>query len=277
MDGIATGLNTRDLIDKLIAVESQGLQRLETTRSVWQIRQKAWSDIGQKLGRFEQSASALESDAVWAEGDVEKLLGMVKSFVDAYNATLDTVSSHLQERRVINPKTATDRTRGALFSDAGLTRLASQLRKAMSDPADAPLAANIGISTGAPGATYSSETSSGRITLNEEKLRSALTSDPNGVRTVLTGSAVDPSIVGIAGRSGGVASQWLASGQIELSVAGASRQAERLQESIERAQNRLDKRRARYERIFTRLEASIGALQGKGNWLQSQIAQMNGA
>jgi flagellar hook-associated protein 2 len=113
--------------------------------------------------------------------DPEALKTKVKAFVTAYNSTVDSIRTKLQEKPVKGATTGTDAVKGLFYGDTLLSGMLSSMRSEIGGLAD------LGISTGNPSGTGkpSDDAVAGRLTLDDAKLTAALTADPAALRTRL--------------------------------------------------------------------------------------------
>ncbi len=160
---------------------------------------------------FDSSDADSEPITFETQTDSDKIIDAIQSFVDDYNALVKEVRE--QYATIPNEKSSTDHSRymplteedrasmsesaiaayeekakqGILFGSTELAGLHDALRNAVSfltknsDSADATKLANMGIST-----AYESGLTT--LDLDVDKLRSALESDPDGVRDMFTKS-----------------------------------------------------------------------------------------
>lgn len=162
--------------------------------------------------------------------DPNAVVQAATSFVSAYNATVDAIRSQTTQTRVTNPASTSDAAQGALFNDTGLNGILSSLRSVVSTPiAGAPSALNqlaqLGITTGAStgSGTLSQDSIAGRLTLDSAALRTALSTNPDGVQKLLgatTGTdGVGQAIEGVLNpltQAGGTMAGRLASSTAQL-------------------------------------------------------------
>ncbi len=85
--------------------------------------------------------------------NTEAVTSKVQAFVDQYNSTIDFIQSKLDEERVARPQTQSDREKGILRGDTGLSILLSRLRSSATDvvsgrPVALDQLSEIGITTG---------------------------------------------------------------------------------------------------------------------------------
>lgn len=143
---------------------------------------------------FNNVSEAGKTTTVNVSQDTDKIVDNVKKFVDMYNTLLDSLNDKLSEERYSDYKPLTKEQEaemteeqikkwnekaksGLLYNNSQVRALVSDMREALYTPVDAvdskynSLSA-IGITT---------TTTKGHVTLDEDKLRKALTEDPDCV------------------------------------------------------------------------------------------------
>ena len=143
---------------------------------------------------FNNISEAGKTTTVNVSQDTDKIVDNVKKFVDMYNTMLDSLNDKLSEERYSDYKPLTKEQEaemteeqikkwnekaksGLLYNNSQVRTLVSDMREALYTPVDAvdskynSLSA-IGITT---------TTTKGHVTLDEDKLRKALTEDPDCV------------------------------------------------------------------------------------------------
>src|SRR3954453_11791593 len=128
--------------------------------------------------------------------DTANVTAKMKAFVDQYNSTLDFVRSKLDEKKVVNPQTAADQQKGLLHGDTMLEGILSQLRLAMTatyaagNPTTLDQMGEIGVSTGGPSSgALNADSIEGKLVFDSAKFSAALTSDPNSVKNLMSGTS----------------------------------------------------------------------------------------
>lgn len=209
--------------------------------------------------------------------DAEKVKAKVQAFVDAYNSATDLIRSKLAEKKVANPSTATDFTRGALRGDPTLNATLAKLRQIVGgEQADGTAStidtfAELGVkipavtSSGAPTA----EGKAGKVTLDASALLAALAAKPDevekAIRDATTGlgtkltAALDP----VVKASGGF---------LTRSTAAADSEFSRIGTQLTDFDRRLSLKEKRLRAQFTALETALNGSQSQTAWLQGQIA-----
>jgi flagellar hook-associated protein 2 len=205
----------------------------------------------------------------------------IQDFVKQYNAVLDQVYQKTQgESRVTNPKTLGDYLQGPMARDVGYSQVAFDLRnQAMQSvqglPAGATMLSEIGIKTDF---SIGGGANNGHLTIDDAALDAALRANPTGVQDVLgkvgTGTGITADD-GIVRRVSELVSQLRVGGRVDASMQGATAQIKSIQDSIDRAQDRLTRKQAYYEHMFASLESTLGKIQSQGSWLQGQLAQLS--
>ncbi|HSV30820.1 MAG TPA: flagellar filament capping protein FliD [Atribacteraceae bacterium] len=181
----------------------------------------------------------------------------IRGFISNYNEVLDTIKQLTR----YNPET---RDQGVFLGNFVVSNLRHQLERVVSGiVASAPPETN---SLPMIGIRLSRE---GRLQLEDpEKLRTALTDNLNGVRSLFTGGiATDLSdtLRNLTTSNGGVL--WLERDRFQQRLTQIDRR-------IQSMEHVLALRETRLRRQFTRLEEVLGDLQAQGNWLTQQIQRM---
>ena len=170
----------------------------------------------------------------------------------------------LRRRRQLDPDrhrdqtkyNATTKTSGALAGDASVRDLSSALLDAI-NPGDGTTLADIGIQTD----RY------GKLVFNEEKFAEAYAADAAAVTAKLSGAT------GLAARieevATGASDKY--EGSITTSITGRTTGIDRLNDSIEAWDERLELRRRTLTRQFTALETALSQMNSQSSWLTSQI------
>lgn len=216
-------------------------------------------------------------------GDPAGIKQKLKDFVDQYNAVIDLVNAKTSETKVVNAKTLADYLKGPMARDYGMSSVAFDVRRWTTDTVTGlPDAFNalddIGITTGAVSSGYSPQNTSGRLVIDEAKLDAALAADPAAVQSLLThvGGGAGRQDDGISRRVSDLVSELRVGGRVDAGLQGASRQIRDLQSRIDRFEDRLERKRLYYDRMFSSLESTLGKLQSQGQWLSGQLGALSG-
>jgi flagellar hook-associated protein 2 len=203
--------------------------------------------------------------------DAEAVVAKAKAFVTAYNGTVDALRAAIGERP--GPAGTGAVGKGAFYADGLYTDLLGNLNRAISETVAglAPgrnQAATIGLSSGAATGAMSADSLSGRMVLDESRLRDALTSDPAGVAALLGGDAPQ----GIAARLDAVLDRFSgSSGALGGRVAAETARLAGYRASIDQANVRLAQRESLLRAQFTTMERSLGQLRDLQTRFGSQL------
>jgi flagellar hook-associated protein 2 len=205
----------------------------------------------------------------------------VKAFVDAYNAAVDLMTAKVTEKRVANPQTDADARKGALFSDNTVQAVMDSLRGRISNhmqagnPTTYDELAEIGVSTGAAtgDATFSQDAVKGKLTLDSAKLTAALSADPTSVQRLLGG------ITGTNGFSqafsGALDPYSQAGGIFDQRIDSAGTELKGLADSLLRMDDRLARKQASLQKMFTALEVALQKSKSQGQELMAKLGVPN--
>ena len=199
--------------------------------------------------------------------DRDGIKSKVKAFVDAYNAVVDTTRGKLSEQSVKSPTSDFQAARGQLYGDSGMTSMLSRLRQDMADVVSAAGINDLGdLGIAIPKATGASspEAKAGKLVLDEAKLTRALDTDFTAVKSFLATFSKDVETF-VKGQTGGT-------GIIDDRIKNGDATAKRIQQQIDRANERLDAREKRLKAQFAAMELALQNSQTQGAWLQGQIA-----
>ena len=199
--------------------------------------------------------------------DRDGIKSKVKAFVDAYNAVVDTTRGKLSEQSVKSPTSDFQAARGQLYGDSGMTSMLSRLRQDMADVVSAAGINDLGdLGIAIPKATGASspEAKAGKLVLDEAKLTQALDTDFTAVKSFLATFSKDVETF-VKGQTGGT-------GIIDDRIKNGDATAKRIQQQIDRANERLDAREKRLKAQFAAMELALQNSQTQGAWLQGQIA-----
>ncbi|MFO7173837.1 MAG: flagellar filament capping protein FliD [Bacillota bacterium] len=223
--------------------------------------------------------------------DLDAAVANIKAWVDKYNATLDLITTRLQEQTVQNPTTDADRKKGLLRGDFLLSNLKSRLRQAVSNPvtANPPLAYDrlsaIGITT-----SGADRGLSGKLEIDETKLRNALATNPEAVLALFNqetdvdgNGTVTADEQGIAVRLLRELEAYIASGTrtvggitvraglIPARLDELQRVIDDYERRIEAFERVLDQREQSLYRQFTAMEMALSSLQNQATYLAQQL------
>jgi flagellar hook-associated protein 2 len=194
----------------------------------------------------------------------------INTFVTQYNKVISDVQTQLQQQ-----PSSSDPTQGTLYGDPELQDLLTQMRSMMYTagsglPTGAATMDDIGVGTGATtgGGAESQSALAGNLTLNATALTNMLTSNPSGVKSILSSwSSRFVNTVDNASNPGGT---------ISARMAGDNSQISNLGNQISSMQSALTDKQNFLVQEFAQLEAALSSNQSESSWLTSQIASLPG-
>jgi len=237
--------------------------------------------------------------------DIDKTIANVKAFVDSYNTMLGAVTSEMNETKYRDFLPLTDAQKadmkendikaweekarsGLLRRDPILSDMITNLRSAFSTPisgltGDYRSASSIGIITGSyideDGNITTESSNGGKLYVNEDELRKALTEDPDIVYKIFGSSGDTKETKGVAQR---LYDQMYTSinklkdqSGIPSTTDTNSFLAKRLEnytESLSAMDRRLMTIEERYYRQFDAMEAALNKLNQQNGWLLEQFS-----
>ncbi|WP_130835299.1 flagellar filament capping protein FliD [[Erwinia] mediterraneensis] len=198
--------------------------------------------------------------------DTSKAEDAVKSWVDAYNALQDTFSSLTKYTAVDAGADAQSSSNGALLGDSTLRTIQTQLQGMLNNTASTSsfkTLSQIGITT---------DPTSGKLTLDDSKLESALSSDAAGVKEMIVG---DGKTTGITTKIATNLTSWLSSsGIVQSATDGVSKTLNTLTKQYNSTSQRIDAMIARYKEQFTQLDITMSKLNSTSDYLTTQFENM---
>lgn len=193
-----------------------------------------------------------------ASADRSAASSAVSAFVKAYNSLVDifTQVSGYKGPGVEQP---------ALFGDAATRGLGSRLRAELSHAEAVPeggvsTLSQLGLRTDL----------NGKLTLDTKALQAALAEDPDGVSRLLGAEG------GLAGRLEGLLSPYAAAdGILSARTKGLEGRLERIDDSRESLERRLELLETRYRQQFMAMDALVGQLMSTSDFLTQQLSALN--
>jgi flagellar hook-associated protein 2 len=196
------------------------------------------------------------------------LTSKMKAFVDAYNAVVDSVRAKVGEKPVVNPSSASDAKKGALYGDAGLNGILSQLRRGISDlvPGNASTLdqlSELGVSTGGASGTINADSVAGKLTFDSDKLAAALDKDPLAVRRFLGGIA---GTDGIAQRFENILSPVAGTGgTLDRRISSQNSVLSSIARDLADFDERLSRKEDALNKQYTALETALAQAQSRAS------------
>ncbi|MHB1420527.1 MAG: flagellar filament capping protein FliD [Bacillota bacterium] len=226
--------------------------------------------------------------------DTNTIYSSIKSFVDKYNEVVEKINTKLQEKRNRDYKPLTDDQKndmndkqieqweekarsGLLNFDFLLTSIGDKLRTAASSTVSGLTQYN---SLASVGITTKKYNYSGQLEIDDDRLKEALSNNPDAVMKLFTNSSGIANEKGIATRAYDEVSNGM---DLISSEAGSSSSFSLLDKSFignkltsidERIRNlndQLTHKEERYYRQFTAMEKAINQMNTQSSWLAQQL------
>ncbi len=240
--------------------------------------------------------SASETVSVNIASDTDAIYDSIKTFVDLYNTTIDQVNSRISEERDRDYLPLTDEEReeltdeqeeqweetaktGLLRSDTLLTGIVSSMRSSL-----ASIVSNTGSSFNSMasiGITTGDYTEKGKLYIDEDKLKEAISSDPDAVMNLFTTSSEVAGEEGLAVRvydslNSGI-NQLIskAGSDSSYSIFDNSTLGEKItdyEEQIDTWDDRLQEMEDRYYTQFTALETALYSMSQQSSWITQMLS-----
>ncbi|MBS42944.1 MAG: hypothetical protein CMH83_07280 [Nocardioides sp.] len=185
--------------------------------------------------------------------DTAGMSGKVKALVDAVNAALAEID-------VKTAVSADGSTSSPLTGDGTVRQLRSQLLDTIRTTGGTSLAA-YGIQT----------TRDGRLEFDETTFKAAYAADPTGTADMFTtaGSGFAAKVASVA-----TAASDPYDGSLSTAITGRQSGIDRMEDSVDEWDRRLELRRTALERQFTALETALSQMSSQSNWLAGQLASL---
>ncbi len=228
---------------------------------------------------------------VGVAADIDKTIENVKTFVESYNKMLETVNKAVKETRYKDyaPLTTAQRAElseteaklwdekaksGMLYNDPTLRSLVDSIRGDVSTPVSGlsgkyNSAASMGITTGG-------YTEGGKLYVDETKLRSALTADPNAANKLFGTDGATDSQDGIAVRMYDtlkaamdkiVSEGGVSAGVSDDTKSVLAKQINQYTKDMKALNNRLEDMEDRYYSQFSAMETALTKIASQSSWL----------
>ncbi|THF80804.1 flagellar filament capping protein FliD [Cohnella fermenti] len=219
------------------------------------------------------------SASVTVGTDTEAVTANVQSFVDAYNAVIDSIAA-------AQAYTNSD-GRTVLKSDSTLISLKDQLYdwvnaqvgqtaggKAGSSSLSLKYLLDVGLEVD-KGATSASDMT-GKLSFDTEKFQSALESDPDGVYQLFAYNGGTTKTSGIFKTMNSDLNSWTSTinGTIKTKLDGFDSEISFISDQMEQMKLRLDIKEAALKQKYANMETSLSELQSTQSWLTSVVASM---
>jgi flagellar hook-associated protein 2 len=220
-----------------------------------------------------------------AKPDTAAIQQKIKEFVDQYNSTVDFIRGKLEEKKVAKPESTSDRMKGVLAGDAGLTALLTRLRQAVGDKITGNGSfenlSEVGLSTGkSTGANAIDQGAvQGRLSFDTAKFSEKLTASFADVKALFTNADAAYAAQGLHERLDTLVDPWLHGDGTNGAILDARiESSDAILKSLRDREASIDVRLAAKEKSlraqFTLLETALSRAQTQGNWLAGQLAAL---
>lgn len=239
------------------------------------------------------------------QADIDKTIANVKAFVDSYNTMISTINTELNEDKYRDYLPLTDDQKsdmedsdieawqakarsGLLRNDSILTDLLNSMRTGFSASisglaGDYRNASSIGITTGKyiddDGNITTESDNGGRLYVDDDDLRKALTEDPDIVYKIFGTSGDTNATEGVANRLYDQMYSTLGKLKDKAGIPGATdtnsflaKSLKNYTDSLDALEDRLDDMEERYYRQFDAMEVALSQLNQQSSWLLQQFS-----
>src|SRR4051812_9497069 len=228
-----------------------------------------------------QSPTAATTITVGAPApNTTKIQTAIKAFADQYNSTIDFIQGKLTEKVVANPQSVSDRTKGVLNGDPSLESFLTQLRRSVADivqgqPPTTMALSQVGLGTGSPTGAIDHDAVDGKITLDADKLNTALGDNFTAVKKLFTNVTGDYSTEGVQQRLQNVLTPFLKSGGVmDSRDSGENNTLKDIQTQIDNWTPRLTAKEASLRAQFTAMEVALQKNQQLSSSVAGQLASL---
>lgn len=195
--------------------------------------------------------------------DTTSATSAVSGWVDAYNTLLDSFSSLTKYTAVDTNTSSQDSSNGPLLGDSALRTIQTQLKSMLTNSQSTSTfksLSQIGVTT---------DPTSGKLTLSNDKLATALSSDPDGIKEMIIG---DGKTTGVATKIASNITGWLSStGLLQTATDSVSKTLNNLTVQYNTQSTRIDNIVARYKAQFTQLDLLVSKLNTTSSYLTQQF------
>ncbi len=201
--------------------------------------------------------------------DRDAVKAKIKTFVDAYNALVDTSEAKLKEKAIANPASEFQAGLGQLYGDVGVRSMLSSLRSEMTKiVAGAGIndLADLGITVPKSTGSSSADGKAGRLVLDDAKLTAALESDWPAVSSFFSDFSAKVDTF-VKAQTGG-------SGIIDERLKSGTRSLDRLKDQVDKTNERLDAKEKRMKAQFAAMEQAMANSQTQQAWLTGQLTAL---
>jgi flagellar hook-associated protein 2 len=271
--GIAEGSKTGQ--DAILKIEGQDVVKSSNTFTI--------DGITYTLNN--ESASEISFNV---QQDVDSTVNKITSFIDAYNSLITTLQDKVEEKtyRTYTPLTDAQKDEmsddeiklweekaksGLLRNDSAISSLLSTMRSAFYTAVESAgiSASEIGLTTG----TYSD---GGKITVDKDKLRTAIENNPEAVTSLFTATSTSTDKKTAFNQSGLVVRMSNAllsytSSATNNTLAGLEKQISDSEDEEDKLQDRFETKQEALWTRFSAMESALASLNSQSSWLSSLL------
>ncbi len=223
------------------------------------------------------------------DNDVDSAVDAITGFVDAYNTLIDTLNDKIGEDYDSDYPPLTDEQKdsmsddeiekweklaktGLLHNDSYVSGLLQTMRSAFYETVQ-----SAGLSASSIGLTTANYTDKGKITINTDKLREALTNNPDSVTALFTATskstdaATARSESGLAVRLRDAVTSYLTDYSKTRSPS-YTEQLDDFEDKLDSLQDYLDNKEEQYWKQFTAMETALSKLNSQMSSMSSLLS-----
>lgn len=243
---------------------------------------------------YSLKAKTTDSVSFSVDRDIEPALNKIKSFISAYNSLVEDLQAAYNQRpnRSYDPLTDEERgsltekevekweglaKEGLLYRDNNIASILSSMRGSFYAEVGGTnrTPSDIGLRT----SSTLADGKLGKIEINEEALRAALSNDPQRVTDIMTkisykedGTTIDYENSGLVTRLYSAINTHM-SNVSNVSLATVERQITSANDRLTQLQSWLEKREAMHWARFTAMETAMSNLNSQTSYITSMLAQ----
>jgi flagellar hook-associated protein 2 len=206
--------------------------------------------------------------------DSDEIAKKITALVDAYNAVVTSTRAELTEKRVPTASTTSDIQKGQLFGDSGMNSMLRQLKETMTQAVSGlGLTGLSDLGVGVPKAGASPEEArSGKLVVDQDKLKAAIASDYTKVRELFAGKGATKGMSGVIADY--VGTQTGTNGAITGRMKTDDETVKGFNDQITKLNTRMEAEAKRLKAQFAAMESALNASQTQQAWLTSQISSL---
>jgi flagellar hook-associated protein 2 len=208
--------------------------------------------------------------------DSDAIAKKITALVDAYNAVVTSTRAELTEKRVPTANSTSDLQKGQLFGDSGMTSMLNSLKDTMTKTLTGlglTGLKDLGIDVPKAG-TNSADARAGKLTIDTEKLKTAIAADYTKVKELFSGQGATKGLSAVI--SDYVGTQTGSNGVLTNRINGDDTKLKGFTTQIDKLNARMETEQKRLKAQFAAMETALNSSQTQQAWLTSQIATLPG-